>query len=91
MFTFCSLIPYTVDYIVSKANTEDLMLLYSLPAFAKDDPTAFLSGVARANQLVKKVSIHVHFAGFVFDRPGWLCRRRIDVGVHRHRHHPTSH
>jgi len=31
------------------------MLLYSLPAFSKGDPTAFLSGVARANQLVKKV------------------------------------
>ena len=31
------------------------MLMYSIPAFAKGDPTAFLSGVARANQLLKKV------------------------------------
>ncbi|CAA7270739.1 unnamed protein product [Cyclocybe aegerita] len=43
-----------IEHIVSRANTEDLMLLYSLPAFAKGDSTAFLSGVARANQLVKK-------------------------------------
>jgi len=45
----------TVTHIVSRANAEDLMLLYSLPAFTKGDTTAFLSGVARANQLVKKV------------------------------------
>ncbi|KIM42789.1 hypothetical protein M413DRAFT_123683 [Hebeloma cylindrosporum] len=43
-----------VAHIVSRANNEDLMLMYSLPAFAKGDPTAFLSGVARANQLLKK-------------------------------------
>ncbi|PPR03996.1 hypothetical protein CVT24_010489, partial [Panaeolus cyanescens] len=43
-----------VEHIVSRANTEDLMVLYSLPAFSKGDPVAFLSGVARANQLVKK-------------------------------------
>ncbi|KAF8966516.1 hypothetical protein BDZ97DRAFT_1808256 [Flammula alnicola] len=43
-----------IAHIISRANTEDLMLLYSLPAFVKGDPTAFLSGVARANQLVKK-------------------------------------
>lgn len=30
------------------------MLLYSIPAFAKGDAEAFLSGVARANQLIKK-------------------------------------
>ncbi|KAF8189693.1 GTP-binding protein [Pholiota molesta] len=40
--------------IVSRANVEDLMLLYSLPAFVKGDLTSFLSGVARANQLVKR-------------------------------------
>ncbi|KAK1222106.1 hypothetical protein PQX77_015030 [Marasmius sp. AFHP31] len=40
--------------IVSRANAEDLMLLYSLPAFPKGDVDAFLSGVARAQQLVKK-------------------------------------
>ncbi|KAF9040735.1 P-loop containing nucleoside triphosphate hydrolase protein [Panaeolus papilionaceus] len=43
-----------IEHIVSRANTEDLMVLYSLPAFTKGDPTAFLSGVARANQLIKK-------------------------------------
>ncbi|KAF8875335.1 hypothetical protein CPB84DRAFT_1796594 [Gymnopilus junonius] len=43
-----------ITHIVSRANTEDLMLLYSLPAFTTGDPIAFLSGVARANQLVKK-------------------------------------
>ena len=48
-----------VSQIISKANTEDLMLLYSLPAFAKSDASAFLSGVARANHLVKKVSVGV--------------------------------
>lgn len=49
----------TVAHIVSRANAEDLMLLYSLPAFTKGDSTAFLSAVARANQLVKKVSFPV--------------------------------
>jgi nuclear GTP-binding protein len=48
-----------VTHIVSRANTEDLMLMYSLPAFAKGDPTAFLSGVARANHLLKKVSTDI--------------------------------
>ena len=48
-----------VAHIVSRANVEDLMLLYSLPAFAKGDCSAFLSGVARANQLVKKVRCSV--------------------------------
>lgn len=41
---------------MSRANKEDLMLLYSLPAFAPGDSIAFLSGVARTNQLVKRVS-----------------------------------
>ena len=45
----------TVTHIVSRAIAEDLMLLYSLPAFTKGDTSAFLSGVARSNQLVKKV------------------------------------
>ncbi|KAJ7162605.1 GTP-binding protein [Mycena crocata] len=39
---------------VSRANTEDLMLFYSLPAFSARDTDSFLSCVARANQLVKK-------------------------------------
>ena len=47
---------FPVRQIVSRANTEDLMLLYSLPAFPQGDCAAFLSGVARAQQLVKKVS-----------------------------------
>ncbi|RXW16430.1 hypothetical protein EST38_g9417 [Candolleomyces aberdarensis] len=43
-----------ITYIISRANNEDLMLLYNLAAFARDEPIAFLSGVARSNQLVKK-------------------------------------
>lgn len=43
-----------VENFVSRATTEDLMLLYSLPAFIKDDSEAFLKGVARAKQLIKK-------------------------------------
>lgn len=46
----------TVEHIVSRANTEDLMLLYNLPAFAKGDPNAFLAGVARSNGMVKRVT-----------------------------------
>jgi nuclear GTP-binding protein len=44
-----------VSYIVSRAETEDLMVFYSLPAFAKGDVDAFLMGVARAQGLIKKV------------------------------------
>lgn len=44
-----------VSYIVSRAETEDLMVFYSLPAFAKGDVDAFLVGVARAHGLIKKV------------------------------------
>ncbi|KAF7776804.1 hypothetical protein Agabi119p4_5197 [Agaricus bisporus var. burnettii] len=43
-----------VSHIVSRANTEDLMVMYGLPAFKSGDGTAFLSGVARSNRLVKK-------------------------------------
>ncbi|KAI5825494.1 P-loop containing nucleoside triphosphate hydrolase protein [Schizophyllum commune Tattone D] len=43
-----------VDHFVLRATTEDLMLLYNLPAFMKEDSTAFLTGVARAKQLIKK-------------------------------------
>lgn len=46
---------HAVTHIVSRASAEDLMLIYSLPAFTKGDCTAFLSGVARSNHLVKKV------------------------------------
>ena len=45
-----------VSYIVSRAETEDLMVFYSLPAFAKGDVDAFLMGVACAQGLIKKVS-----------------------------------
>jgi len=41
------------------------MLLYSLPAFAKGDLIVFLSGVARANQLLKKVCTMLHAYSFV--------------------------
>ena len=41
--------------IVSRAETEDLMVFYNLSAFTKGDTNAFLSGVARANGFVKKV------------------------------------
>ncbi|KAK0467843.1 P-loop containing nucleoside triphosphate hydrolase protein [Desarmillaria tabescens] len=43
-----------VVHIVSRANNEDLMLHYSLPAFSKGDVDAFLPGLARSHQLVKK-------------------------------------
>ncbi|KAJ7283380.1 hypothetical protein C8J57DRAFT_1709798 [Mycena rebaudengoi] len=43
-----------VRHIVSRSNTEDLMLLYSLPAFSAGNLDSFLSCVARAHQLVKK-------------------------------------
>jgi nuclear GTP-binding protein len=45
-----------LSYIVSRAETEDLMVFYALPAFAKGDVDAFLMGVARAQGLIKKVS-----------------------------------
>ena len=45
-----------VSYIVSRAETEDLMVFYNIPAFAKGDVDAFLMGVARAQGLIKKVS-----------------------------------
>lgn len=43
-----------ISHIVSRSSTEDLMIFYSLPAFAKGEPNSFLSGVARSHQLVKK-------------------------------------
>jgi len=44
-----------VSYIVSRTETEDLMVVYGLPAFAKGDVDAFLVGIARAHGLIKKV------------------------------------
>ncbi|KAI0959303.1 hypothetical protein AcW1_004162 [Taiwanofungus camphoratus] len=43
-----------VAELASRADREDLMLLYNLPAFAEGNPNAFLSGVARSNGLIKK-------------------------------------
>ncbi|KJA16108.1 hypothetical protein HYPSUDRAFT_47760 [Hypholoma sublateritium FD-334 SS-4] len=43
-----------IAQIVTRANVEDLMLLYNLPAFVGGNPTSFLSGVARASQMIKK-------------------------------------
>ncbi|KAG6849948.1 hypothetical protein H0H93_003320 [Arthromyces matolae] len=45
---------FVVSDIVARSNTEDLMLLYSLPAFMEGDANSFLSGLARSKQLVKK-------------------------------------
>ena len=44
-----------VNHIIPKAKKQDLMLLYNLPAFADNDVGAFLNGVARSNNLLKKV------------------------------------
>jgi len=49
-----------ISFIVSRAQTEDLMVFYGLPAFAKGDVDAFLVGVARAHGLIKKVSLCLH-------------------------------
>ena len=46
-----------VACIVSRAETEDLMVFYGLPAFSKGDVDAFLMGIARAHGLIKKVSL----------------------------------
>ena len=49
-----------VTHIVSRASAEDLMLLnlYNLPPpLSKGDCIAFLSGVARLKQLVKKCAV----------------------------------
>ena len=46
-----------VDHIVPNAKKQDLMLLYNLPAFADNDVGAFLNGVARSNNLLKKVCV----------------------------------
>ena len=48
-----------VDHIVPGAKKQDLMLLYNLPAFADNDVGAFLNGVARSNNLLKKVCVPV--------------------------------
>ena len=45
----------SVNHIVPNVKKQDLMLLYNLPAFADNDIGAFLNGVARSNNLLKKV------------------------------------
>lgn len=51
---------FAVTHIVSRADTQDLMLAYSLPAFSKGDPTSFLAGMARASGLIKKRGVLDH-------------------------------
>ncbi|KZT12640.1 uncharacterized protein LAESUDRAFT_766146 [Laetiporus sulphureus 93-53] len=46
-----------VAKIASRADREDLMLFYNLPAFTEGDGNAFLSGVARSNGFIKKGSM----------------------------------
>ncbi|KAF8592744.1 hypothetical protein K439DRAFT_1626085 [Ramaria rubella] len=43
-----------VEHIVLRADTQDLMVHYNLPAFAQGDCAAFLAGTARACGLLKK-------------------------------------
>lgn len=51
---------FAVAHIVSRADTQNLMLGYSLPAFSKGDPTSFLAGMARASGLIKKRGVLDH-------------------------------
>ncbi|KAJ4000516.1 hypothetical protein F5050DRAFT_1804004 [Lentinula boryana] len=51
-----------VAHLVSRANPEDLMLLYGLPAFPKGDIDAFITGIARSQQLVRKRGV-LHLTG----------------------------
>jgi nuclear GTP-binding protein len=44
-----------VPEIVTRANAQDLILFYNIPVFAKDDTNAFLTALARANHVAKKV------------------------------------
>ncbi|KAG1811145.1 P-loop containing nucleoside triphosphate hydrolase protein [Suillus subaureus] len=51
---------FAVAHIVSRADIQDLMLAYSLPAFSKGDLTSFLAGMARASGLIKKRGVLDH-------------------------------
>jgi nuclear GTP-binding protein len=51
---------FAVSHILSRADTQDLMLGYNLPAFAPGDPTAFLAGLARVSGCVKKRGVLDH-------------------------------
>jgi len=54
------LISFAVAQIVARASTEDMMVQYNIPAFTRGDRDAFLSGVARATGLIRKVC-HIRF------------------------------
>ncbi|KAH9853944.1 hypothetical protein C2E23DRAFT_727751 [Lenzites betulinus] len=45
---------HVLSELVSRANREDLMLLYNLPIFTEGDANSFLAGVARANGFIKR-------------------------------------
>ncbi|KAF8556278.1 hypothetical protein OG21DRAFT_1459608 [Imleria badia] len=51
---------FGVTHIVARADTQDLMLAYSLPAFLQGDVTGFLAGVARVSGLIKKRGVLDH-------------------------------
>ncbi|OAX38399.1 P-loop containing nucleoside triphosphate hydrolase protein [Rhizopogon vinicolor AM-OR11-026] len=51
---------FAITHVVSRADTQDLMLAYSLPAFSKGDPTSFLAGMARVSGLIKKRGVLDH-------------------------------
>lgn len=51
---------FAVTHVISRAETQDLMLAYNLPAFPKGDTTAFLAGIARVNGLVKTRGVLDH-------------------------------
>lgn len=42
------------SYIISRSNAQDLMLKYNVPFFEEGDIEAFMTGLARVNQRVKK-------------------------------------
>ena len=44
-----------VTHIVTRGDTQDLMLAYNLPAFLQGDVAGFLAGLARVSGLIKKV------------------------------------
>ncbi|KAF9224371.1 hypothetical protein BS17DRAFT_779690 [Gyrodon lividus] len=51
---------FAVSHIVSRADTQDLMLAYDLPAFVQGDLTGFLGGLARVSGLIKKRGVLDH-------------------------------
>lgn len=51
---------FAVTHIISRAEMQDLMLAYNLPAFQKGDTTAFLAGIARVSGLVKTRGVLDH-------------------------------